>query len=175
MISMIAAIGKNRELGVKNRIPWHIKEDLLRFKRLTLNKPVIVGRKTFESLLGYYKKSQRPFPKRYYFIVTRDINYSPDMSGVIDSEGNKYIVTSSVEDAVNKAKETTQDEVFIIGGASIYHEGIKYADKLYLTLIDKSVPDADAFFPEYSSFKNKVFEENHQDNDPPYVFADLIR
>lgn len=175
MISIIAAIGKNRELGVKNRIPWHIREDLLRFKNLTLNKPVIVGRKTFESLLGYYKKSQRPFPKRDYFIVTRDQNYLPDMSGVVGTNDSRYIIATSVEQAVNRAKKETQEEVFVIGGASIYQEGIKYADKLYLTLVDITTPDADAFFPDYSDFKKKTFEENHKDNNPPYAFADFVR
>lgn len=161
MISIIAAIGKNRELGVKNKIPWHIKEDLLHFKHLTMEKTVVVGRKTFESLLSYYQKSQRPFPKRNYFIVTKDKNYHLDLTSIVEPEKSQFFIVQSVDEAVTQAKEIDKGEIFLIGGASIYNQGIKYADKLYLTLVNMARPDADTFFPDYSEFKKITFEEDH--------------
>ncbi|MFZ6035495.1 MAG: dihydrofolate reductase [Patescibacteria group bacterium] len=175
MISIIAAIGKNRELGVKDRIPWHIKEDLLHFKHLTLEKTVIVGRKTFESLLGYYQKSQRPFPKRNYIIVTRDTGYHPDTSTVVEPEKSRFLVAASIEEALSKALNMDKGEVFIIGGASMYGQGIKFADKLYLTLVDKEVSEADAFFPDFSAFKKTLHEETGISGDIQYKFIELVK
>ncbi len=172
---MIAAIGKKRELGVKDRIPWHIKEDLLHFKHLTLEKTVIVGRKTFESLLSYYKKSRRPFPKRNYIIVTRDIGYNPNTSTVVEPEKSRFLVAVSIEEALSKASNMDKGEVFIIGGASMYAQGIKYVDKLYLTLVDKEIPEADAFFPDFSAFKKKLHEEVRMSGDLQYKFIELVK
>src|SRR3989304_9524647 len=117
-ISIIAAIGRNRELGKDNKLLWHIPEDMKRFKDLTTNQVVIMGRKTYESLPPKY----RPLPKRVNIVVTRDQNYS--------SEG--AFVAHSVEEAIEKSREHRK-EIFIIGGAQIYELGIKYADRLYLT------------------------------------------
>lgn len=175
MISMIAAIGKKRELGVKDRIPWHIKEDLLHFKQLTLEKTVIVGRKTFESLLGYYQKSRRPFPKRNYIIVTRDIGYNPNTSTVVEPEKSRFLVAVSIEEALSKASNIDKGEIFIIGGASMYGQGIKYADKLYLTLVNREVPEADAFFPDFSAFKKIAHEERKVSGDIQYKFIELVK
>ncbi len=175
MISIIAAIGKNRELGVKNRIPWHIREDLLRFKHLTTGKIVIVGRKTFESLVIYYQKSQRPFPKRTYIIVTRDNEYKPKLTNVVETQSSQFISAGSVREAIEKGKKIDSGEIFLIGGASIYQEGIKYADKLYLTLVDIEVADADAFFPDYSDFKNASIQEVKSSDGLQFRFVELIR
>lgn len=167
MISIIAAIGKKRELGVKNRIPWHIREDLLRFKHLTLGKTVIMGRKTFESVSNYYKHSKNPVPNRRHIIVTHNKNYQTDLK-------NSYIVFS-IEEAIDLAKKIEPDEVFISGGAQMFSQGIKYADKLYLTIVNKEFPEADAFFPDYADFKKKIFEENHSQENLQYKFVELIK
>jgi len=165
MISIIAALGKNRELGKDNKLLWHIPEDTERFKKLTTGQVVIMGRKTYESLPEKF----RPLPNRINIIVTRDKDYKLTV---------KYLtvikICHSIEEAIEKAKDFNK-EVFIIGGASIYQQGIKYADKLYLTLVNREYPNADAFFPDYSEFKKIVFQEKHQDKNYRYQFVELIR
>ncbi|VVA44375.1 Dihydrofolate reductase [Candidatus Roizmanbacteria bacterium] len=160
-VSIIAAIGKNRELGKDNKLLWHIPEDFKRFKTLTSNHIVIMGRKTYESLPEKF----RPLPDRVNIVVTRDLNYA--VEGVI--------VCHSIEKAIEKGKKYEKKEIFIIGGAQIYSLGIKYADKLYLTLVDKEYPDADTFFPDYSQFNKIVFEEKHQDDKYSYKFIELVK
>lgn len=172
MISIIAAIGKNRELGKDNKLLWHIPEDFKRFKDLTSGHVVIMGRKTYESLPEKF----RPLPNRANIVVTRDMNFN----------AKGITVCHSIEEALQFAKQEKTSavfplpsptaevkEIFIIGGASIYEQGIKYADKLYLTLVDKEYPDADAFFPEYSEFKKKVFEEDHKKGNIQFKFITL--
>lgn len=155
MISIIAAIGKNRELGKNNALLWHIPEDMKRFKDLTTGQVVIMGRKTYESLPPRF----RPLPNRINIVVTRNNKWRT----------SDCTVVNSIEEAVEKAKEFNK-EIFIIGGASIYQQGIKYANKLYLTLVDKEYTDADAFFPDYSEFREKIFEEKHLEKNPPFIF-----
>ncbi len=165
MISIIAAIGKNRELGKDNKLLWHIPEDFKRFKDLTSGHVVIMGRKTYESLPEKF----RPLPNRINIVVTRNPNFTTI---------NQLIVVGSIEEAIESAKakiQNSDNEIFIIGGASIYEQGIKYADKLYLTLVEKEYPDADTFFPDYSQFKKVVFEEKHQDDIYSYRFIELSR
>jgi len=131
-VSMIAAVGRNRELGLGNGLLWHIPEDLKRFKALTLGHPVIMGRKTFESI-------GKPLPGRTNLVVSRS--------------------ALSLEDALAQAKKLDKEEVFIIGGVQIYEQALPYADRLYLTLIEDT-KEADAFFPEYEKlFTKKVSEE----------------
>ena len=162
MINIIAAIGKNRELGAKNKLLWHIPEDVERFKTLTTDQVVIMGRKTYESIPEKF----RPLPHRVNIIVTRDENYQINNKNVF--------VSHSIEDAITKAKEFNK-EIFIIGGAQIYKESLKYADKLYLTLVDKEYPEADVFFPDYSEFKIKTSEENHLSGDLKFKFIELVK
>lgn len=162
-ISMIAAIGKNRELGKGNELLWHIPEDLKRFRSLTNGHPCIMGRKTFESIVSIIKK---PLPNRTNIVVTRDGNWKYE--GVLS--------VNSIEDAIQLAKRKPGgEEVFIIGGGQIYDLGLSYADKLYLTLIEDT-KDADSFFPEYAGvFKKKVYEEAGEWNGLKYTWLDLVR
>lgn len=166
MISIIAAIGKNRELGKDNKIPWHIKADMSHFKNLTTGHPVIMGRKTFESI-------GKPLPNRENIVITRDSNF------VVP--GCK--IASSIEEAIEYGKQVypanpanggRSGEVFIIGGASIYSQAMKYTDKLYLTLVDSSF-DADAFFPDYSEFKNVVSKEEGEEGNFKFTFLELTK
>ena len=159
---MIAAIGKNRELGKDNKLLWHIHEDARRFKTLTEGHVVIMGRKTYESLPEKF----RPLPNRTNIVVTRN----PAFTTI-----NQLIVVGSIEEAIEEGKKIDKKEIFIIGGAQIYSMAIKYTDKLYLTLIDKEYPDADAFFPEYSEFKKVVFEETHSDEKYSYKFIEFVK
>lgn len=167
-ISMIAAMDESRGIGYQGKIPWHIKEDLVRFKNLTLNHTIIIGRKTFESLIAYYKRSGRPMPKRNTIIVTRNKELMkkvalPDI-----------YIAPSIEQAINKGRELEKEEIFLSGGAQIFTQGIKYATKLYLTIVNGKFV-ADAFFPDYSEFKNKVFEESHTSHDLHFIFTELSR
>ena len=167
-ISVIAAITeKTRALGKDNKLLWQISDDLKRFKKITTGHPIIMGRKTFESI-------GRALPNRTNIIITRNPDFKP--------EG--CIVVNSLEAAISKAQEekrdekTDQSEIFIIGGAEIYKQALVFADKLYLTIIhnEEREKDADVFFPDYSNvFKKEVFKEQHLDAVPSYTFVELER
>ena len=126
-ISMIAAVGKNLELGRSNDLIWHFKEDMKFFKESTTGHTVIMGRKTFESL-------PKALPNRLNIVISSNEDYT--------AEG--ALVVTSAKEALEKAES---DEVFIIGGGRVYSEFLPIADKLYLTEIDASCEDADTFFP----------------------------
>ncbi|MBI5457978.1 dihydrofolate reductase [Candidatus Kaiserbacteria bacterium] len=162
-ICAVVAIGKNRELGKEGKLLWHIPDDLKRFKELTLGRPVIMGRKTFESILGY--TGGKPLPGRTNIIVTRDAGWRYE--GVI--------VAPSLEDALEKAKRLDAEEIHIGGGAQIYEQALPYITKLYLTLVDDT-KEADTFFPAYADeFTKKVFEEEREWNGLKYSWVDLER
>lgn len=157
-ISMIAAIGKNHELGKNNKIPWHIPEDSRWFHEKTAGHAVIMGRKTFESI-GH------PLANRINIIVTRDLT----KSGLA-----RLIFSSSLDAAIEKAKKMERDEIFIIGGGQIYEQGIKFADRLYLTIIEGEF-EADTFFPNYQDFKKVIFEKPGESKGYKYKFLILER
>ena len=168
-ISIVAAMDENRGIGYKGKIPWHIKEDLLRFKHLTVGKTVIFGRKTYESLLGYYQRSGRPMPTRNTIVVSRSFG-----SIALSSIAQDLYYASSVEEAIKLAKKIEPVEVFISGGGEIFNKGIKYAEKLYLTIV-KGKFQADTFFPDYSKFEKVVFEKNHTLGDIKFKFVELSK
>jgi len=156
-VSMIAAIGRNGELGKGNELLWKIPDDLKRFRALTRGHPVIMGRKTFESI-------GRVLPERANIVVTRDAAWQYE--GVI--------AAASVEEAIEKAKTAPgAEEIFVIGGGQIYEAALPHADKLYLTLIEDQ-KDADSFFPAYKdSFTKKVFDEPREWEGFKYRWVDL--
>lgn len=154
-VSIIAAIGKNRELGKDNKLLWHISEDLIRFKKITQGHIIIMGRKTYESI-------GKPLPNRTNYIITRDYNYKVEGASVFHS----------IEEAIKSASAIGDGEIFIIGGGQLYNQAINIADKLYLTLVDREY-DADTFFPDYSMFKNKVFEQMGESDGLKYTFLEL--
>jgi len=127
MITIIAAIAKNNALGKDNKLIWYLPADLKRFKQVTLNHHIIMGRKTFESL-------GKPLPNRTSIIISRNKNYKV--------EG--CIVVNSLEEAIKAAAK--DENPFILGGAEIYRQAIDIADKLDLTFVHHTF-DADAFFP----------------------------
>nr|AIA16582.1 Dihydrofolate reductase [uncultured bacterium] len=158
VISLIACISKNRALGKDNDLIWKIPLDQKRYLSLTTGHPLIMGRKTYESI-------GRPLPNRTNIVITHDQNYHPE--GVI--------VVHSYEDAIAEAKKVETEEIFINGGAQIYTEAIaKGADKIYLTLVDQETP-ADVYFPDYSEYKTEVFQENHEENGIKFSFIDLVK
>lgn len=177
-IALIAAIGKNGELGKDNRLLWHIPEDLKRFKKLTHGHAVIMGRKTFESM-------GRVLSNRINIVVTRDIerftNHNNQRSkikknlelGICCLEFDKNLfICSSLENALQKAKSIEKKEIFVIGGGQIYEQALPYADKLYLTIVDATA-DADTFFPDYSAFKKILFQEKLQTEKYKLTFLEL--
>ncbi len=129
-ISLIAAVSKNMVIGKDNKMPWHLTEDLQYFKKMTLGKPIIMGRKNHQSI-------GQTLPKRHNIILTRSTNYF--------AEG--CTVVYSLEDALDAAS-TDADEIMIIGGGDIYKLFLPMADKLYITEIDKVI-EGDVYFPEF--------------------------
>ncbi len=161
-IAIIAAIGKNRELGLQGKLPWRIREDMQRFKTLTMGHPVIMGRKTWESIPVKF----RPLPGRTNIVVTRQAGY----------EASGAMVTGSLEDALAAAASASgAEEIFIGGGGEIYREALSLADRFYLTLVDDTA-EADTFFPPYEDiFTKKISEEKHESNGLPYRWIELIK
>ena len=127
-----------RAIGINNTLPWHIPEDLANFKRLTFGQPIIMGRKTYDSI-------GRPLPGRFNIVISRDA--ALQIAGC-------HIV-HSLEEAIVVARQQNPQQIFIIGGAQIYAQAMAHADYLYLTEIDKDV-EGDAFFPLVSS---KIWQE----------------
>ena len=132
-MALIAAVAENGVIGNKNTIPWRLPSDFAHFKRMTLGKPLIMGRKTFESI-------GRPLPGRTNIVVSRQPGYQPD--GVL--------VISSLEAALDHAQSIAAadgaGEVMIGGGSQIYSEALPVADRLYLTWVELK-PEGDAYFP----------------------------
>ena len=149
-ITMIAAIGKNNELGKNNDLIWKFKEDMQFFKEQTMGKPMAMGYKTFYSLRG-----GKPLPGRKHIILTsRNIEENPQIK-----------IVRSLEELINYIEEY-KEEVMIIGGASIYKAMLEYADKLLLTEIDAEDKEADAFFPEFNKeeWNNEILSEHEENN-----------
>ncbi len=132
-IALIAALAKNRVIGKDNDMPWYIPEDLKFFKRSTLGKPMIMGRKTFESLPGL-------LPGRRHIVVTRQ-------KGLV-LEGAE--VVHSLDEALELAEQDKPEEIMVIGGAQLYAQALAKANRLYLTYIHENF-EGDTFFPEFDA------------------------
>ena len=166
-VSAVAAIGKRRELGRDNKLLWQIPDDVKRFKDLTEGHPLILGRKTFESIVGYVGGS---LPNRTSIVISRKGNTIRHYAGYPG-----VVVVGSFEEALARAKKLDSKEVFIGGGAEIYREALPQTDRLCLTLIDAEA-EADTFFPPYEPlFKKVVSDERHEWKGIKYRFLDLER
>lgn len=156
MISIIVAVSEDWGIGKNNELLWHISEDLKRFKRLTTGNTIIMGKKTWESL------PKRPLPGR------RNIVLTDNPKETIENAITAY----SINDAIGKCEES--EEVFIIGGGSIYRQFMQVADRLYITHVHKKTP-ADVYFPEIDLKLWKVTErEEFMDNEGngiPYTYT----
>nr|AIA14647.1 Dihydrofolate reductase [uncultured bacterium] len=158
LLNAVVAIGRNRELGKDNQLLWRIPDDLKRFKALTMGHPLVMGRKTYESI-------GRPLPGRTNIVVTRDPNWRADGIEIFHS----------LEEALARARELDQEEIFLGGGSEIYRQAFPQIDRLYLTLIDDE-KDADTFFPKYEKeFTSKTFEEAHEWEGLRYRWINLER
>jgi dihydrofolate reductase len=149
---IIAAIARNRVIGKKGKIPWHIPEDQQRFKRLTTGHPVIMGRKTYNSL-------DRPLPNRLNIVITSKV-----INGV-----KSY---GSLEFALSALKN--EPEVFVIGGGQIFAKALRLADELKLTIVDKNV-EGDTFFPFYEDYVKNNFRLVKEERHGGYTFLDYER
>lgn len=145
-ITMIAAIGRNKELGKNNDLIWHLKEDMKFFRNETMGKPIVMGMRTLESL-------PKLLPGRKHIVLT---THNPKLS-------EEVTIVHSKEELFKKIEE--YDEVMIIGGASIYSQMLEHANKLILTEIDAASP-ADAYFPEFNKdeWDSTIIGEHEENN-----------
>jgi len=149
---LIAAIARNRVIGKNGKLPWHIPEDLARFKQLTTGHTVIMGRKTFDSL-------DKPFPNRVNIVITSNV-----INGV-----KSYPSLEFALQALNNEKE-----VFVIGGGRVYTNALRFADELRLTLLDRDV-DGDTYFPPYQEILKRNFRLIKEEHGTGVTFAHYIR
>lgn len=160
MIASIFAMSANRVIGKDNQLPWHLPADLKYFKAVTVGHPIIMGRKTFESI-------GKPLPQRTSIIITRQPDYKQD----------GCIIVNSVTDAIRKAQKI-HDNIFIIGGAEVLRQALPYIDTMYLTLIHQDF-EGDTFYPEvnpqeWAAVKRQDFEPDEK-NKYAYSFITLQR
>lgn len=130
LISLIVAMAENRVIGRDNQMPWHLPADLRHFKSVTLGKPVIMGRKTFESI-------GRPLPGRRNLVISRNTEWQADGVETVNSLDAALALVNA------------HDEVMIIGGGQLYRDALPLAHRLYLTHIELNVDDADTWFPDF--------------------------
>lgn len=159
-VSLIAAMARNQVIGRNNQLPWRLPADLKHFKQLTMGKPLIMGRKTFDSI-------GKPLPGRTNIVVTRDEGFS--------AEG--VIVVHSLNAALAEAEAhlDASEEVMVMGGANIYYQYLPRADRMYLTLVEVEV-SGDAHFPVYVPDEWELTEvtRHEPDEQNPYPYQFLV-
>lgn len=160
-LSLIVAMAKNRVIGIDNDLPWHLPEDLKRFKTITMGKPVLMGRKTFQSIEA---RLNRPLPGRPNIVISANGYSYPGVD-----------VYADLESAITETRhEFPGTEVMIIGGASIFEQAMPLVDRMYLTIIDQDYR-GDTWFPEYTGSDWTETENQKFPGDPPYSFVTLER
>ena len=156
-ISIIVAIAKNGVIGSTktNSLLWSIPEDFNHFKTTTMGHPMIMGRKTFQSI-------GKPLPGRTSIVISSDAKQvHPDA-----------VMATSIQDAIAKASALDQKEIFIIGGGQIYAQALPFTNKLYVTIVDIS-PHGDVYFPDYSKFSKVTSKKESKDENYSYTFYEL--
>jgi len=151
IVSAIVAQSENRAIGRDNKLLWHISEDLKYFRRMTTGKPVIMGRKTYESI-------GKPLPNRLNIVVSRN-GFKAD--GVESA--------ASVAEAIEIAKKSNPPEIMIIGGAQIYEQAMNLCDRLYVTQVHANI-EGDAFFPQIDQKIWRETSAEQHEGDPAYTF-----
>ena len=157
MFSIICAVASNNGIGYKNKLLWSLKGDMKHFVKVTRGRTVVMGQKTYESLFI------KPLPGRKNIVLTLDKNFQAPGCEIF----------YSLESFLDKYKNAAE-EIFIIGGASIYKQFIPYSEKLYLTLV-ADAPVADTYFPDYSDFKIISESEMQEENGIKFKFAEFKR
>ncbi len=153
-LSLVAALDRNNAIGRDNAMPWHLPDDFRRFKALTLGKPILMGRKTAESL-------GRALPGRLNLVLTR--------SGRVPFEGMQAV--ASIDEAEQAAVASGADELCVIGGAEIYALALPLADVLHLTHVDAEVEGADAYFPAFDASHWRVVKRESHAADARHAFT----
>lgn len=154
---MIVAVDESRAIGKNNGLLWNIKEDLGHFKKLTTGHVIIMGENTYHSI-------GRPLPNRTTVVVT--LNQNLELPGCF--------VVHSIEEALEVAKREEKEEIFVVGGASIYKQFLPMIERLYLTLVS-GTHEADTYFPDYSDFTKVLSEEKHDNGEYQFTFFVLER
>jgi dihydrofolate reductase len=160
--ALIVAMAENRTIGIDNKLPWYLPNDLKYFKQVTMGKPIIMGRKTYESI-------GKPLPGRTNIVITRNPDYQ--------AEG--IVVVNSLKQALDKAEDISfingHDEVMVIGGAEIYNQGLESADRLYITHVHAEV-EGDAFFPEvdWNDWQEQAREDFSAEGPNPYDYSFVV-
>ena len=154
IVSLIAAVAGNGAIGKDNALPWHLPEDMRHFRETTRGKPVIMGRKTWESLPDAF----RPLPGRHNIVVSRNPAY----------QAPGATLATSLDEALLEA--AAAEEVFVIGGAQLYQQALALASRLYLTEIDASV-DGDAFFPPVLAHEWEELSRTPVQGAPAFAFV----
>lgn len=162
IVSLVIGHGKNFEIGAKGELPWRLSDDLKNFKRVTMGKPIIMGRKTFDSI-------GRPLPGRVNAVLTRDRDWS--------HEGVE--VFHSLEETFQRFESENIEEVVIIGGENLLRQSMERVDIMHLTEVQGTFPEADAFFPRYDKDAWEVVDEfthaKDEKNDFDWTFRTLKR
>jgi len=143
-LSLIVAMSRNRAIGRAGTLPWRLSDDLKRFKQLTMGHPIIMGRKTFESI-------GKPLPGRTSIVVTRQADFHPP----------NVLVSKSLSDAIRLAASKDDQEAFVVGGGEIYAAALPLVDRLYVTSVDAHV-EGDTYFPEWEQRDWHLIEETYQ-------------
>jgi len=170
--ALIVAMASNQTIGINNTLPWHLPHDLKYFKNVTMAKPIIMGRKTYESI-------GRPLPGRTNIVITRQSDY----------QAEDIVVVNSLQQALDKAEDISfvsgHEEVMVIGGAEIYQQALQQADRLYITHVHAEI-EGDAFFPtiewnDWQEFKREehaadsVGDEQKNPHDYSFVVYDRVK
>lgn len=159
MVALIVAYASNGVIGKQNDLPWYLPADLQRFKQLTTGQAVIMGRKTFESIM---KRLGHPLPNRLNIVLTSSAHYDLD----------DVRVAASLAEALQLSK--SREEVFIIGGASVFEEGLKLAERVYATEVKADIP-GDVYFPDFNKQAwREVSREPHSKDDKNQYDFDFV-
>jgi dihydrofolate reductase len=150
-LSLIVAMAENRTIGLNKEMPWHLSADLKKFKKITMGHPIIMGRKTFESI-------GKPLPGRKNIIISRNSNYLQEGCEVFNS------LDSALESC------SKEEEIFVIGGATLYESILEKSDRLYITEIKKSFA-GDTWFPEFDQNQWSEYQREDIDNDVSVDFS----
>ncbi|MDQ3076410.1 MAG: dihydrofolate reductase [bacterium] len=153
-ISFIAAVGENREIGFGNELPWHLPDDLKKFKEITKGHTVIMGRKTYESM-------GKVLPDRRNIIISRNKNYQVEGATVV----------GSLEEAF---KQVDDEEAFVIGGGEIFELALPYANRMYLTHVKAKVK-GDSFFPDFKTAEWEVLNEEFHPKDEKHLYDFMFK
>lgn len=166
MISIVVATDKNGVIGQENKIPWRIRDDLVMLKKLTKGHTVVLGRKTYESMDWYYKRSGRALPGAAYIVVSRQATFAV-------GRDNAQVV-HSIDEALTMAREIGDDQVFVVGGAGIFDALLPHTDRIYLTQVQTEV-QGDAYFPAIDLEQwNELSVEHHTKDDRNDFDYDIV-